>query len=110
MRPRLGDRNLVNRLKKVVLPAPIGPRSAWIVPSATSRWTFLTARKPANSLVSFSVLRIGSPLNAGSSLGIPFGGLSILSRRDYGQNAPINKTQSGRSRDTFAEHREPVAQ
>ena len=32
--PRVGGRNLVNRLKQVVLPAPLGPISAWIVPRA----------------------------------------------------------------------------
>ena len=28
MRPRVGVRNLVSRLKQVVLPAPLGPMSA----------------------------------------------------------------------------------
>ena len=49
--PRVGGRNLVSRLKQVVLPAPFGPISAWIVPRSTSRSTPLTATKPANSLV-----------------------------------------------------------
>ena len=30
----VGNRNLVSRLKKVVLPAPFGPISAWICPAA----------------------------------------------------------------------------
>ena len=30
--PRVGGRNVVSRLKQVVLPAPFGPISAWIVP------------------------------------------------------------------------------
>ena len=33
MVPRVGCRNLVSRLKQVVLPAPLGPISAWIVPA-----------------------------------------------------------------------------
>ena len=45
-------RNLVSRLKHVVLPAPFGPISAWMVWRRTFRLTFLTATKPLNSLVS----------------------------------------------------------
>ncbi len=33
--PRVGGRNAVSRLKQVVLPAPFGPISAWIVPART---------------------------------------------------------------------------
>ena len=50
--PRVGARNLVSRLKKVVLPAPFGPISAWMCPRRTRRSTLLTATKPLNSLVS----------------------------------------------------------
>src|SRR5215472_1529578 len=50
--------NFVRRLKHVVLPAPLGPISAWIVPRVTFRLTPLTATKPANSLVRFSVWRV----------------------------------------------------
>src|SRR5213082_3914067 len=57
MRPRVGRKNLVSRLKQVVLPAPLGPISAWMVPRATRRLTPLTATKPANSLVRLSVSR-----------------------------------------------------
>ena len=49
---RVGARNCVSRLKQVVLPAPLGPMSAWIVPRRTRRSTPLTATKPRNSLVS----------------------------------------------------------
>ena len=52
MRPRVGVRKCVRRLKQVVLPAPLGPMSAWIVPRRTSRLTSLTATKPRNSFVS----------------------------------------------------------
>src|SRR5215831_1661019 len=54
--------NFVRRLKHVVLPAPLGPISAWIVPRVTFRLTPLTATKPANSLVRFSVWRMKSSL------------------------------------------------
>src|SRR5207248_6067392 len=60
MRPELGSRNLVNRLKTVVLPAPFGPISAWIVPRRTFRSTPRTAAKPRNSLVRPRVSRIKS--------------------------------------------------
>src|SRR6202043_1542710 len=50
-----GIRNLVSRLKKVVLPAPLGPISAWICPRRTWRSTLLTATKPLNSFVSWRV-------------------------------------------------------
>ena len=43
MEPAVGCRNLVSRLKQVVLPAPFGPISAWMEPRATSRSTPLTA-------------------------------------------------------------------
>src|SRR5262245_58787719 len=62
MRPRVGVRNLVSRLKQVVLPAPFGPISAWMVPRSTFRLTPLTATKPANSLVRSSVSRMISEL------------------------------------------------
>src|ERR1051325_1317859 len=64
MRPRVGCRNLVRRLKQVVLPAPFGPISACTQPRATRRLTPLTATKPANSLVSPSVSRMHSAIGA----------------------------------------------
>ena len=51
MLPRVGVRKCVSRLKQVVLPAPLGPISAWMVPRLTLRSTPLTATKPLNSLV-----------------------------------------------------------
>ena len=56
--PLLGIRNLVRRLKTVVLPAPLGPIRAWMLPRRTWRLTSLTAMKPLNSLVRFRVSRI----------------------------------------------------
>src|SRR6516165_10293548 len=58
--PALGSRNLVKRLKTVVLPAPLGPISAWIVPRRISRSSPCTAVKPRNSLVRPRVSRITS--------------------------------------------------
>src|SRR5947207_6788103 len=50
--PDVGSRNFVSRLKQVVLPAPLGPISAWMLPRRTFRFTSLTAVKPLNSFVS----------------------------------------------------------
>ncbi|MCY1520301.1 hypothetical protein D9M68_550760 [compost metagenome] len=58
--PAVGSRNLVSRLKQVVLPAPLGPMSAWIEPRFTERSTLLTAVNPLNSLVSWRVSRMTS--------------------------------------------------
>ena len=49
--PDDGDRKPVRRLNSVVLPAPLGPTSAWMVPSVTERLTSETALNPRNSLV-----------------------------------------------------------
>src|SRR5437763_16898108 len=58
--PADGLRNLVRRLKHVVLPAPFGPINAWILPRRTLSATSRTAKKPANSLVKPSVSRMNS--------------------------------------------------
>src|SRR4051794_37380001 len=58
--PRVGVRNLVRRLKTVVLPAPFGPMRAWIEPSRMARFTSFTATKPLNSFVSPVADRMGS--------------------------------------------------
>src|SRR5690242_4652560 len=49
-RPAVGCRWPVMRLNSVDLPAPFGPITAAISPSATTRSTSLTARKPPNDL------------------------------------------------------------
>src|ERR1700722_6410880 len=59
--PDVGSRNLVRRLKQVVLPAPLGPINAWMEPRRTRRFTPLTAVKPLNSFVRPRVSRIVSP-------------------------------------------------
>src|SRR6516162_8420856 len=48
--PAVGRRWPVIRLNSVDLPAPLGPITAAISPSATARSTPETARKPANDL------------------------------------------------------------
>src|SRR3954454_2701902 len=58
--PRVGVRKCVSRLKQVVLPAPFGPISAWMVPRRTVRSTFFTATKPRNSFVRPRVSRMAS--------------------------------------------------
>src|SRR6267143_3763398 len=58
--PAEGSRNFVRRLKTVVLPAPFGPISAWIVPRRIVRSTPCTAVKPRNSLVRPRVSRMTS--------------------------------------------------
>src|SRR6187402_793859 len=50
----------VNRLKKVVLPAPLGPMSAVITPRGISTWSTSTALMPPNERVTLSAIRIGS--------------------------------------------------
>src|SRR4029453_8378159 len=65
MRPRVGVRKWVRRLKQVVLPAPLGPMSAWMVPRRTRRLTCFTATNPRNSLVRPSVSRMTSSAISG---------------------------------------------
>src|SRR5438067_5966825 len=56
--PRVGERKCVSRLKQVVLPAPLGPIRAWMLPRRTFRDTSLTATKPLNSFVSARVSKM----------------------------------------------------
>src|SRR4051812_43114165 len=60
MLPADGRRNLVRRLKHVVLPAPFGPISAWMVPRRILSETSRTAKNPANSFVNPWVSRMNS--------------------------------------------------
>src|SRR6266852_1958545 len=62
MRPWVGLRNLVSRLKQVVLPAPFGPIRACTVPRATLRLTPLPPTNPTKSVVRSSVSRMVSAL------------------------------------------------
>src|SRR5690349_24196722 len=56
MRPALGARSPATQLKKVDLPAPLGPMRPTISPSSTVRSASATAVKPAKRLVTFSAL------------------------------------------------------
>ena len=62
IRPPVGAMNFVSMLKQVVLPAPFGPISAWIVPRSTRSETSLTARKSPKLLLRPSVTRTSSML------------------------------------------------
>src|SRR5215470_3300780 len=85
MRPRVGERKWVKRLKQVVLPAPFGPMSAWIVPRRTRSVTSFTATNPRNSLVSPSVSRIRSSAIARRPVGRrKEAGLALFAPRPIG--------------------------
>src|SRR5471030_1728197 len=58
--PELGTRNLLSKLKQVVLPAPLGPIKAWMAPRRTLRSTPETAAKPPNDLPRPAVDRMKS--------------------------------------------------
>src|SRR3974390_2545011 len=64
MEPAVGCRNLVSKLKKVVLPAPLGPIRACISPRRTRRETPSTAMKPLNAFVRPCVSSITSGIDA----------------------------------------------
>ena len=56
-RPLVGWYTPVMQLKAVVLPAPLGPMRATILPSGTSRDKSFTATTPPNCMVTFSIRR-----------------------------------------------------
>src|SRR6516165_7609429 len=56
-RPESANSTPVMRLKNVVLPAPLGPISAWMSPVITSMLTSLSTLKPPNRLVRPSIER-----------------------------------------------------
>src|SRR6185312_8268243 len=60
-RPALGGKCPVMRLNSVDLPAPFGPMTAAICPSATARLTSATARKPAKDLLRPCTSSTGAP-------------------------------------------------
>src|SRR5690348_6839065 len=60
-RPAVGCKCPVMRLNSVDLPAPFGPMTAAIWPSATARLTSATARKPAKDLLSPCTSSTGAP-------------------------------------------------
>src|SRR3989442_10794971 len=60
MRPALGFSTPVTQLKNVDLPAPLGPMMARTSPAGTAMLTSLSAVRPPNRMVSFSVRRRGA--------------------------------------------------
>src|SRR5260370_14148105 len=71
MRPLVGLRTRVTQLKKVLLPAPLGPMMARISPRGTVRLTLPTAVRPPKRMVSPSVRRIGSRAPRSNWTGAP---------------------------------------
>jgi hypothetical protein len=65
MRPPVGRSTPVTQLKKVLLPAPLGPMIARISPRGTVRLTLSTAVSPPKRMVSPSVRRIGPAPRSG---------------------------------------------
>ena len=65
--PSSGWSKPVSRLKKVVLPAPLGPISAVIAPRWISTWSTSTAVRPPNCRTMPSATRIGSGFGAPGS-------------------------------------------
>src|SRR5262252_847843 len=60
IRPLVGRRTPVRQLKKVLLPAPLGPMIARISPRGTAKLTLLSAVSPPKRTVSPSVRSIAS--------------------------------------------------
>ena len=54
------------QLNTVVFPAPFGPITLWMLPSATERSRRSTATSPPKRFVSRSQTRISSPVTAGT--------------------------------------------
>jgi len=65
--PLSGLSKPVSRLKKVVLPAPLGPMRAVITPRWISTWSTSTAVSPPNRRTTFSATSTGSGLGAPGS-------------------------------------------
>src|SRR6185295_6962677 len=71
MRPPVGRSTPVTQLKKVLLPAPLGPMMARISPRGTAMLTLLTAVRPPKRMVSPSVRRITSEAPRSGRTGAP---------------------------------------
>src|SRR5207247_8565346 len=59
IRPLVGRRTPVRQLKKVDLPAPLGPMIPRISPDGTRRDTFVSAASPPKRTVRASVVKMG---------------------------------------------------
>ena len=69
--PRSGLRWPVMRLKKVVLPAPLGPITAWVSPASRSNDTSRVATKPAKAFHSPAMVRSMVLMSAATPSGTP---------------------------------------
>src|SRR5919201_510516 len=90
MVPFVAGKKRVGRLKQVVLPAPFGPISAWMVPRNTLKSTRLTATNPRNSLESPRISRItpASDTRLLSRKPAPRASTGALERCDPGAASP----------------------
>src|SRR4051812_7372169 len=70
--PLSGLSNPVSRVKKVVLPAPLGPMRAVIVPRWISTWSTSTATRPPKVRRTPSATRMGSGLAAPGTRSTPW--------------------------------------
>ena len=78
--PSLGANMPVMQLKKVVLPAPLGPIRPTIWPGPTVRSTSRTATSPPNRRVTLRASRIGVPSSLGLKPARPWSPWSVMSR------------------------------
>src|SRR3954454_25339664 len=81
----VGRSKPVMRLKNVVLPAPLGPIRAVMMPRCTSRWSTSTALMPPNCRLMLSTARMASGLAAPGSGWTP----AISARRAAGSASPV---------------------
>src|SRR5207245_10137557 len=110
MRPRVGARKWVRRLMQVVLPAPLGPMSAWIVPRRTRKVTLFTATNPRNSLESPSVSRMRSSAISGPPVRRRIEPrLALLAPRPIGLVHLPRGAALGLRQQDFLEHRARIA-
>src|SRR5690606_15750347 len=90
MLPSLGGMAPATRLKKVVLPAPLGPMMALILPASKVTLTSLTAARPPKRLVRLLIFSSGcSAMGTGLLLGVLGldAGRTVLGRGLAGQPA-----------------------
>src|SRR5215510_6720721 len=97
IRPLVGRRTPVRQLKRVDLPAPLGPMIPRISPAGTASDTLLSAASPPKRIVSASVLRIGGAL------------VSVATRARLQRSAPGSPGRSEHPRLRGAARQPPVS-
>src|SRR5499427_2896597 len=97
IRPLVGRRTPVRQLKKVDLPAPLGPMIPRISPAGTASDTLVSAASPPKRIVSASVLRIGGAL------------VSVATRARLQRSAPGNPGRLEHPRLRGAARQPPVS-